>query len=361
MSSDSLNPLAYNLSVIDLEKDSDEEIIDQLMKQIYTIGFQLLKNINDYDEKKHLEAIKAFHNIDPSLKKLMFKKSGNPENINIFRGYTPFLPNDKSHKEFYDEGLSQDQIDPLEAEYPLYEDQPFNINREEFKDLKWIREEFDHVNKVWTEMGLKLISFIAIGLGKNSNYFDDYFSGGNLVTYRNIHYQPRTFNEVDSIKLDKDSLKLTTPEHSDSGFLTILNTFGYPGLQAQIEGKYRSIEPIENTLVINQGDTFAKMTNYKVKATSHRVLDIGKERYSAPMFLDPKYSAKVFNNQNVQETERLTVNDKSFIDENSADYYLYGDYLIKRMMESYVEWKDFVVPKDRRCSVKSVKDEDIRV
>ena len=44
-----------------------------------------------------------------------------------------------------------------------------------------------------------------------------------------------------------------TPEHADSGFITILSTFDYEGLQVEIDGQYKSIEPIKNTLVLNIG------------------------------------------------------------------------------------------------------------
>jgi isopenicillin N synthase-like dioxygenase len=96
--------------------------------------------------------------------------------------------------------------------------------------------------------------------------------------------------------LEKSLQKLTTPEHADSGFITILTTFGYPGLQVEIGGKYQSIEPVKDTLIVNLGETLSKISNGTIKATRHRVLDIGKERFSCPFFLEPKFSAKISSN-----------------------------------------------------------------
>lgn len=89
---------------------------------------------------------------------------------------------------------------------------------------------------------------------------------------------------------------MTTPEHCDSGFLTILTTFGYPGLQVELDGEFRSVKPVYNQLVVNLGDIFSRITNFQMKATKHRVLDIGIERFSSPFFLEPKYTATIPSN-----------------------------------------------------------------
>ena len=53
---------------------------------------------------------------------------------------------------------------------------------------------------------------------------------------------------------------------------------------------------VKDNLVVNIGAYLSKITNYKLKATLHRVLDIGKERYSSPFFLDPKFDAVLPSN-----------------------------------------------------------------
>jgi len=109
-------------------------------------------------------------------------------------------------------------------------------------------------------------------------------------------------------------MKLTTPEHSDSGFITLLTTFGYPGLQVLMDGEYKSIKPVPNTIIVNIGDCLSKLTNYKLKSTYHRVLDIGVERFSAPVFFEPKYSAALV--ESIMESKRETINDPNFEHEN---------------------------------------------
>lgn len=86
--------------------------------------------------------------------------------------------------------------------------------------------------------------------------------------------------------------------------MTLLTTFGYPGLQVLIDGEYRSIKPEPNCLVINLGETFQRITNFKMKATWHRVLDIGVKRYSSPFFVEPKYDAVIPCNMLVPEEQQ---------------------------------------------------------
>jgi len=95
-------------------------------------------------------------------------------------------------------------------------------------------------------LSLKLLEYMAIGLGKDRYFFHEWFEVDSLSTFRAIHNMPRSANIVDSSALSAEHVKLTTPEHCDSGFITILTTLGYPGLQVEIDGEFKSIRPIYN-------------------------------------------------------------------------------------------------------------------
>lgn len=281
----------------------------------------------------------------------MYPNKDNPENTFKYRGYKAFVNNDQSHKEFYEEGLPLSSIDPSEKNnFPLYESQPFNPENLNFPEANSIRQEFDAQNKLMMDLGMKLTRLLAQGLGKSADYFDEWFVNGSLTTFRNIHYSPRSQSTVDSSQLDQESLKLTTPGHSDSGFMTILTTFGYPGLQVWIDGMYRSVKPVPGVITVNIGDLFAKITGYKLRSTFHRVLDIGRERWSAPCFMEPKYSARI-PKISIMDSGRETIGDERF---KSEDGFLYGDWLIKRVMTSYAEFKNFHVPEERKAAVDKI-------
>ena len=101
------------------------------------------------------------------------------------------------------------------------------------------------------------------------------------------------------------------------------------------DGIYRSVRPVKDNLVVNIGAYLSKITNYQLKATLHRVLDIGRERYSRPFFLDAKFDAMIPSN--LMNT-----------DENcQEDGVSYGVYLVVRMRSKFVEWKDFKLPGEK--------------
>ena len=87
---------------------------------------------------------------------------------------------------------------------------------------------------------------------------------------------------------------VVTPEHTDSCFLTLLATFNYTGLEIlTVDGEWRAVEPRPQSLVMNIGDTFSRMMGGRFKATRHRVIDIGLDRFSVPFFLEPKFDGDI--------------------------------------------------------------------
>jgi isopenicillin N synthase-like dioxygenase len=112
--------------------------------------------------------------------------------------------------------------------------------------------------------------------------------------------------------------------------VTLLSTLGYPGLQVFMDGKFQSVKPMPNAFVINIGDMLSRITNYVLKSTLHRVIDIGKDRYSSPFFFEPHYAAKIPSsilklNDNGEEVQ-LTEEQKQW------DSIMYGDYMIDKVI-----------------------------
>ena len=99
------------------------------------------------------------------------------------------------------------------------------------------------------------------------------------------------------------------------------------------DGKYRSVKPLKNHLVVNLGVLFSQITNYKLKATMHRVLDIGCERWSSPFFMEPRFDAKIPANILGDEKEA-----------EEQDLIEYGVYVVCRIRSKYVEWQGLKLP-----------------
>jgi len=106
---------------------------------------------------------------------------------------------------------------------------------------------------------LKLIQCFAVGLGKQADYFDKWFKDECSSTFRAIHYKSR---EEEMFSDGKQEFQLVTPEHADSGFITLLSTFMFPGLEVLIDGEYKPIKPAKDAIIVNIGNMLEKITNY---------------------------------------------------------------------------------------------------
>jgi len=81
------------------------------MEQCQSVGFLHLKNIEGYSEQEHLNICKEFHSMPDDIKHKLKWHHHNKDNENYYRGLSPILPNDKSHKELYDMGCSYNLLD----------------------------------------------------------------------------------------------------------------------------------------------------------------------------------------------------------------------------------------------------------
>ena len=101
----------------------------------------------------------------------------------------------------------------------------------------------------------------------------------NLVYFRLIMYPNREVKDIPKGAFLSDGRTMSTPPHQDSGFLTLLQTFGFPGLELELDGVWYSVPCPKGMLVVNVGEQLSAMSNNRFKATIHRVLDIGQDRY----------------------------------------------------------------------------------
>lgn len=95
-----------------------------------------------------------------------------------------------------------------------------------------------------------------------------------------------------------------------------------------IDGEYKYVRPEKNNIVVNLGDLFERVTNFRLKATKHRVMDIGVERYSSPFFFEPRSSTVIPSNI------------LNSAEDQAEPPIVYGRFLAQSM-KRFVEWKDF--------------------
>ena len=129
-----------------------------------------------------------------------------------------------------------------------------------------------------------MLSAIALYLELPENYFDNKIHNGNSIL-RVIHYPPITSEPKNSIRAE---------EHEDIDLITLLVGASADGLQVFTKDeKWLSINAGPGEIVVNVGDMLQRLTNNKLKSTTHRVVNPPREkwhthRYSVPFFLHPR-------------------------------------------------------------------------
>jgi len=94
--------------------------------------------------------------------------------------------------------------------------------------------------------------------------------------------------------------QLRANEHTDYGTQTLLWRFDdCPGLQLfdNKKDEWTDVPIVENSIVLNIADMFARWTNDLFKSTPHRVVNVAMDRprYSMPYFVDPGRDVMIEN------------------------------------------------------------------
>lgn len=214
---------------------------------------------------------KDFFNLPRDVKDKYHEKS-----LKGARGYTPLgietavgetIPD---QKEFWHHGPNVN--DSFDSRIPK------NISVSQIADFN---NQFDLLFHQLNLLGLKVLSSIALILGKEPSFFDSWACKGNSVL-RLIHYPPVQ---------DKSNI-LRARAHEDINLITLLVGAEESGLEVQNrDGDWVPIEAKSKSIVCNIGDMMQLVTRSQLKSTTHRVIDnkagSSSSRYSMPFFLHP--------------------------------------------------------------------------
>ncbi|WP_184547449.1 isopenicillin N synthase family dioxygenase [Mucilaginibacter sp. FT3.2] len=143
------------------------------------------------------------------------------------------------------------------------------------------------VYKKLEDAGKHLLQAISVYLNLPENYFDDKVHNGNSIL-RTLHYFPIT----DPGSVPDDAVRAGA--HEDINLITLLIGASADGLELLTrEGAWFPVKAHGEDLVVNVGDMLQRLTNNKLKSTTHRVVNPPRElmkhsRFSVPFFLHPK-------------------------------------------------------------------------
>lgn len=138
--------------------------------------------------------------------------------------------------------------------------------------------------RAFEHSGFDLLRAIALYLGLEEGYFDAYVHNGNSIL-RAIHYPPITQEPQSAIRAE---------QHEDINLITLLVGASADGLEIlSKEGEWVPVTSLPEQIVVNVGDMLQRLTNNRLKSTTHRVVNPPREkwgasRFSIPFFLHPK-------------------------------------------------------------------------
>ena len=242
------------------------------------IGFVAVKNhlISESTVAGLYSEVKAFFNLPEETKKKyeIVELAGQ-------RGYTSFGrehakgSNAGDLKEFWHFGQEVTDGDPIKAEYPanIFTDELPGFNEvgiQAYRDLE--------------STGRHMLRAIAIHLGLDEFYFDDKIKNGNSIL-RPIHYPPITSEPQSAVRAG---------QHEDINLITLLIGASADGLEVlNKKNEWVAVTALPDHIVVNVGDMLQRLTNGKLKSTTHRVVNPprekwGSSRFSIPFFLHPR-------------------------------------------------------------------------
>jgi isopenicillin N synthase-like dioxygenase len=273
-----------NIPVVDLsdflsgDAARKQKFVKDLGKAYEEVGFVALKNhgIPDNliaDLYKYVQAFFAL----PSDKKLGYEK----KELAGQRGYTSF---GREHakgfdapdlKEFFQYGQTVEDKDPISEEYPD------NVT---VSEVPQFTPTLYKAYRNFEKSGTSLLQAIALFLGLEEDYFDEWVHNGNSIL-RAIHYPPITSEPKSAIRAE---------QHEDINLITLLVGASADGLQILTrQNEWVGVTSLPEQIVVNVGDMLQRLTNNRLRSTTHRVVNPPRElwgtsRYSIPFFLHPK-------------------------------------------------------------------------
>ena len=253
-----------------------ESIADELGRSFREYGFAVIRDHGiPQDLIDRAEALsKEFFALPAEVKKAYHIPGGGGA-----RGYTPFgtekAKDAKVHdlKEFWHVGRE------LPEGHELSEYMADNVWPSE---VEGFRETFTKLYSAFEEAGGRVLEGIALHLGLDRTFFAPTVEDGNSVM-RLLRYPPLEGEEAEGA--------IRAAAHGDINTITLLLGAEEAGLELLTrQGDWKAVDVPEGALVINVGDMLDRLTNGKLRSTTHRVVNprgqaAYRARYSMPFFL----------------------------------------------------------------------------
>ena len=308
-----------SIPVVDLadfisgDEQFKNQFVTELGKAYEETGFVAVKNHGISDEliARLYAEVQQFFSLPVAIK----EKYQKPE-LAGQRGYTTFGTEHAKGfdapdlKEFFQFGQVPDDTIQNKELYP---------DNVEVAEVPLFTPAMLEAYKAFENAGIELLRAIALFLDLDEHYFDEYVHNGNSIL-RAIYYPAITSEPKSAIRAE---------QHEDINLITLLVGASADGLQIQtMNGDWVPVTSLPEQIVVNVGDMLQRLTNNRLRSTTHRVVNPPKEhwdtpRYSIPFFLHPRSDMSLACLESC-----ITENNPKVYDDYTA-----GQYLDERLKE----------------------------
>jgi isopenicillin N synthase-like dioxygenase len=257
------------------DQRANAEGFAQAMGESYArFGFAIVRDhgVDSRMITRALDAAKAFFALPEAVKRRYRLEGGAGQ-----RGYVPFGVEaakgaaNVDLKEFWHIGRE------LPEGHRYRRCMPHNVWPAEVPSF---REDLSSLYAALDALGLDLLQSIALFLKLPQDFFRAAVRDGDSVL-RLLHYPPTPPRPAG----------VRAEAHEDINVITLLLGAEEAGLQLLTrDGRWLDVNPPEGALVVNVGDMLQRLTNHRLRSTTHRVVNPTPERahlprYSIPFFL----------------------------------------------------------------------------
>jgi isopenicillin N synthase-like dioxygenase len=309
----------YSIPSVDLNhfvngtSKQKKQFVNDLGQAYENVGFVSVKNhlLDDQLTEDLYKSTKKFFEL-PNETKLKY------HNPNI-AGQRGFIPWGQEHAKGMKEG---DLKEFYHFGQPLPEHLKSKFNYPENIFVSEVPEFGDNAVKAFQlleETGKYMLRAIALYLELDEFYFDDKIQYGNSIL-RPIHYGPITEEPKNAVRAG---------QHEDINLITLLMGASAEGLEIlDKNNNWVAVTSLPEHLVVNVGDMLQRLTNNKLKSTTHRVVNPPKEKWNQPRFSIPFFLHPISQmSLNCLPNCITNSNPKAYEDITS------GEYLDERLQE----------------------------
>ncbi|MCP9223527.1 isopenicillin N synthase family oxygenase [Erythrobacter sp. LQ02-29] len=253
-----------------------EDLADELGQSFAEYGFAVVRDhgISQDLIDRAEEKAKAFFALPEDTKRAYHIPGGGGA-----RGYTPFGTEQAKDAEVFDLKEFWHVGRTLPEGHELAEFMAPNVWPHEIDGFE---QTFEELYSAFEETGARILEAIAIHLGLERNYFAATVEDGNSVM-RLLRYPPLPEDAPDGA--------IRAAAHGDINTITLLLGAEEAGLELlSRKGEWLPVSPPPGALAVNIGDMLERLTNGRLRSTTHRVVNPSgdaarRARYSMPFFL----------------------------------------------------------------------------